>query len=203
MRSLLTRLPHPRSTCLVSFNLCLDCIQTLAMTFHEKSSSLSFKVFICVSMVNFSFKSIIQSINLFQGFRKKKLIEQNKLKIGDMLADINNEPVNTENVYKTLKTSIHLNGIITLKFIAPIKYVDLNINRRLLDEKFISEISKNNGQIRVNKIKAESKSTRVIKGNRIKSNIKKPQENLFMFVMILSLYKNRMTKHTPKDKVSN
>jgi hypothetical protein len=140
---------------------------------------------------------------IVQGFTSTKFLNYQTLKIGDMLFEFNNESVNTENISKLLLSIKPGSIIIKLGFISPITYVDLNLNARLL-KKFESSIFKSiqhNKNHLKNRIISNSKSTRIVKGNRIKSGNQNQASELFMFVMILSLSKNTLKKQTSKDKV--
>ena len=181
---------------------------------HPNSAkNVSNKLNLCQQMLglytNIGYDAFAKEFKLIvQGFSSQKSFAyQQQIRIGDMLIAINDIPVNTDNI-DALLLLIKQSQTLKLAVLTPLTYVNLNTNERLL-KNIELDIFKSkrkashssNSSANTNKIIANSKSTTVVKGDRVKSidqNV--PVDDLFMFIMILSLNKQTLKKQTSRDK---
>ena len=109
---------------------------------------------------------------------------------GDMLISINEIPVNSKNI-EALLGAIKRPQTVQLVVLAPITYVNLNTTDILTNPLISNDVEsmKISTKKRCNKIIANSKSTQVLQGDRVKCPTESLFEDFSYFVMILSLNK--------------
>lgn len=132
---------------------------------------------------------------LIQGFLPQKFTfkHSEQLKIGDMLISINDIPVNSKNI-EALLSALKRPQTIQLVVLAPITYVNMNTTNVIKSPLISHDIESMNTSSTqkkktCNKIIANSKSTQVLQGDRVKCPTESLFEDFAYFVMILSLNK--------------
>lgn len=114
-----------------------------------------------------------------------------------MLVSINDISVNSENIESILASIKHPQQI-KMTALSPITYINLNTDEHILKNMgFYEKISRSNRKI------VPSKSTNVVKGDRVKlSNQGQALDDSFIYAMILSLEQGKLRQNqTPNEKV--
>ena len=149
---------------------------------------------------NLAFDSISNDYKIvIQGLIPKGALSKHQtLKIGDLIMSINDIEVNSANI-EALLSAIRVPQTIKISALSPLTYVNLNtseiVSKKLnLD----SRLSK-----RLSTIMAPSKSTTVVKGDRIKLAANQLNEDVFYLILMLSLDKDKVKrKENSDEKVS-
>lgn len=143
---------------------------------------------------NFAYDSKAKDYKvIIQGFLPKRLnYLSQQLKIGDQLVMINDIRVNADTIEHVL-LSLRANQIIKIVATSPLTFINLStIDMIKQNDEYLNKLLKIK---RISKTIANSKSSKVIKGDRVKcENILEQEFN--GFVMILSLSKEILRRNT-------
>jgi len=146
---------------------------------------------------------------IIQGFLPNKFTYKHsgQLKIGDMLIRINDVPVNSNNVEQLLGF-IKRPQTIEVTALSPLTYVNLNTTEILtspfisIDHEAISSKMAMKGN-KCKKVVANSKSTHVLQGDRVKVPTENLLEDFSYFVMVLSMDKEEAGEAEQTEMVNN
>ncbi|CAF0843916.1 unnamed protein product [Brachionus calyciflorus] len=185
-----------------TFLLGENYLKLVNLKVKPKKSSSQTSLCNCVLGIypNLAYDPIKKVNNLvIQGFVPHKILfYQHVLKIGDLILSINDIEVTYENI-ESLLASIKKPQNILIKALSPITYANLNTLDIILRNEF-SELVK----IKENKnvTLAHSKSTSIVKGDRVKAlNQSLTNDDLFFYAMILSLDQETLKKkQSSKEK---
>ena len=105
-----------------------------------------------------------------------------------MIISINEILVNSDNI-ELLLMAIRRPQTIKITALAPITYVNMNVND-LLSNPFVNPKKESlKTKSTFTKVVAHSKSTQVLQGDRVKCPTENLMDEFFYFVMVLSLHK--------------
>ena len=116
-----------------------------------------------------------------------------------MLVSINDIDINANNL-EIILSAIKKRQSLNLIMLSPLTYLNLNTNDLIFEKLNLSDKLKN--KMDKNMITATSKSTMLVKGDRVKLPDNQLNEEVFYLIMILSLNKEKIKrKENANEKV--